>query len=117
MNSMLQRTRSVWMAEKPDAPPSLSSNLQTDVVIVGAGLGGLTTAYLLAREGRQVVVDSGSAGGGMTARTTAHLTCALDDRWHEMISLRGEDDARVAADAHRGAIDLVERIAAEGRID
>jgi glycine/D-amino acid oxidase-like deaminating enzyme/nitrite reductase/ring-hydroxylating ferredoxin subunit len=57
-----------------------------------------------------VVIDSGPPGGGMTARTTAHLTNALDDRWYEMISLRGEEDAALAAEAHSAAIDLIESI-------
>ena len=43
------------------------------------GIAGLTTAYLLEREGRSVVVlDDGVVGGGMTGRTTAHLTNAYD---------------------------------------
>jgi glycine/D-amino acid oxidase-like deaminating enzyme/nitrite reductase/ring-hydroxylating ferredoxin subunit len=111
MSSIDQRTRSLWMAELPAAAPALPEDTDCDVVVVGAGLAGVTAAYLLAREGRRVVVlDSGPPGGGMTGRTTAHLTSALDDRWHHLISIRGEDDARMAARAHAGAIDLIEEI-------
>jgi glycine/D-amino acid oxidase-like deaminating enzyme/nitrite reductase/ring-hydroxylating ferredoxin subunit len=111
MNSIAQRTRSLWMADLPATAPTLAEDIDADVVIVGAGLGGVTAAYLLAREGRRVVVlDAGPPGGGMTGRTTAHLTSALDDRWHHLISIRGEEDARVAADAHASAIDLIEEI-------
>ena len=50
----------------------------------------MTTAYLLAREGKQVVVlDDGAIGGGMTGRTTAHLVNALDDRFYELERLHG----------------------------
>ena len=118
MNALNERTRSLWMTELPRPSPALTQNLLTDVVVVGAGLGGLTTAYLLAKAGRKVaVIDAGVPGGGMTARTTAHLTCALDDRWYELIALRGADDATLAADAHRSAIDLVEEIQANEDID
>jgi glycine/D-amino acid oxidase-like deaminating enzyme/nitrite reductase/ring-hydroxylating ferredoxin subunit len=109
MNSTAQRTRSVWAQEPTAAPPALSTDLVADVVIVGAGMGGVTAAYLLARQGRKVVVlDAGVPGGGMTGRTTAHLVSALDDRWYDLISIRGEDDARLAADAHESAIDFIE---------
>ena len=51
----------------------------------GAGIAGMTTAYLLGREGKSVVVlDDGPIGGGMTGRTTAHLVNALDDRYFEL---------------------------------
>jgi glycine/D-amino acid oxidase-like deaminating enzyme/nitrite reductase/ring-hydroxylating ferredoxin subunit len=117
MNSIAQRTRSLWMPELAAASGGDAADVETDIVVVGAGLGGVTTAYLLAREGRRVVVlDAGPPGGGMTGRTTAHLTAALDDRWHDLISIRGEAEARVAADAHRGAIDLVEEIQDRERI-
>ena len=43
----------------------LTENLTADVCIIGAGIAGVTTAYLLAREGRDVVlIDDGPVGGG-----------------------------------------------------
>ena len=51
----------------------------SDIVVIGAGIAGLSTAYLLGCEGRSVVVlDDGLIGGGMTDRTTAHLSNAVD---------------------------------------
>jgi len=53
---------SLWMAtaDTPDAP-ALATDVDADVCVVGAGIAGLTTAYLLGREGRRVVVlDDGS---------------------------------------------------------
>src|SRR5689334_6447738 len=92
-------TLSVWAAtgRTPNESP-LSHDTSTNVVIIGAGIAGLTTAYLLARAGKAVVVlDDGPIGGGMTARTTAHLSCALDDRFYELEKLFGADGARLAA--------------------
>ena len=60
----------------------LPARSSTDVCIVGGGITGLTTAYLLARAGSRVVVlESGELGSGETCRTTAHLASALDDRF------------------------------------
>lgn len=108
-----QATTSVWMATaNTPSQPQLKQNIRTDVCIIGAGIAGLTTAYLLAKEGRSVVVlDDGAIGGGMTGRTTAHLTNAFDDRYFEMEKLHGEDGSRLIAQSHTAAINKVEEIA------
>jgi glycine/D-amino acid oxidase-like deaminating enzyme/nitrite reductase/ring-hydroxylating ferredoxin subunit len=112
------QTLSVWMdtAAIPLETP-LTEQINADVCIVGAGIAGMTTAYLLAREGKSVVVlDDGPIGGGMTGRTTAHLVNALDDRYCELERLHGEDGARLAAESHTAAIDRVEQIVNEEKI-
>src|SRR5436305_12170042 len=91
--------------------PSLDNDIRADVCVVGAGIAGLTTAYLLAQEGKSVVVlDDGPIGGGESGRTTAHLASALDDRYFELERLHGEDGARLAADSHAKAVDRIEEI-------
>ena len=104
-------------ADTPSEQP-LSTDTSTNVCIIGAGIAGLTTAYLLARAGKSVIVlDDGPIGGGMTARTTAHLTNALDDRFYELERLVGEEGSRLAAESHSAAIDRVEAIVGEEKID
>lgn len=114
-----QQSTSLWMATA-DTPsePDLTDNVRTEVCLVGAGIAGLTTAYLLASEGRSVVVlDDGAIGGGMTGRTTAHLTSAFDDRYTEMEKLHGEDGSRLIAWSHSAAIDKIEEIVNRENID
>src|SRR5262245_51056170 len=97
---------------------SLLQDLKADVCIVGAGIAGITTAYCLAREGKSVVVlDDGLIGGGETSRTTAHLSNAMDDRYFEIARLHGQEGARVCAESHTTAIDLIESIVAQEAID
>jgi glycine/D-amino acid oxidase-like deaminating enzyme/nitrite reductase/ring-hydroxylating ferredoxin subunit len=112
-------TRSLWIqSTETQLPPALGGNLRTEVCIIGAGIAGVTTAYLLARAGRQVtVLDDGALGGGETGRTTAHLSSALDDRFHVVERLHGADGARIAAASHRAAIDWIENTVREERID
>lgn len=96
----------------------LDRDLRVNVCIVGAGIAGMTCAYLLARTGRSIVViDDGPIAGGETGRTTAHLTAALDDRYYEIEKLHGKDGARIAATSHSAAIDRVESIASLEEID
>jgi glycine/D-amino acid oxidase-like deaminating enzyme len=112
-------TASVWMgsAELPSGP-ALRMDITTDVCVVGAGIAGLTTAYLLAEKGQAVVIlDDGPIASGETSRTTAHLVNALDDRYFELESLHGEKWARLAAESHSAAIDRIEAIIAQEKIE
>jgi glycine/D-amino acid oxidase-like deaminating enzyme/nitrite reductase/ring-hydroxylating ferredoxin subunit len=105
-------------AEVPTQSAALAEDTRADVCVVGAGIAGMTTAYLLAREGKSVVVlDDGPVGAGMTERTTAHLSNAIDDRYYEIERLHGEKGARLTASSHTAAIDRIETIVNEEGID
>jgi glycine/D-amino acid oxidase-like deaminating enzyme/nitrite reductase/ring-hydroxylating ferredoxin subunit len=112
------KTVSVWMATTPRSNDrsALIGEARADVCVIGAGIAGLTTAYLLCKEGRSVIVlDDGPVAGGETCRTTAHLVTALDDRYYELERLHGEKGARLAHESHAAAIDQIEKyIVAEG---
>src|SRR6476661_8629133 len=112
-------TDSPWQASELSTQlPSLDADLQTDVCIVGGGISGMTTAYLLAGEGRSVVVlNDGPIGGGETGRTTAHLSNAFDDRYYEVERLFGERGSRSIAESHTAAIDKIEQIVRNEQID
>lgn len=91
--------------------PKLSESLNADVCVVGSGIAGLTTAYLLAREGKRVVVlDMLTVGGGMTRYTSAHLSNVIDDGIYEIEQLHGARGARLAVESHGAAIDQIEEI-------
>jgi glycine/D-amino acid oxidase-like deaminating enzyme len=119
MHSDSGNTQSVWMdtAEVPEYP-ALMENLRADVCVVGAGIAGLSTAYLLAKSGKSVVVlDDGPVAGGETGRTTAHLSNAFDDRYYEVERLHGEVKARLTLESHTTAIDTIESIVRSEGID
>lgn len=110
---------SLWeaTAELPTLP-TLGQDTAADVCVVGAGIAGLTTAYLLARAGRRVVVlDSHTLAGGQTRHTTAHLSNQLDIYYSELERLYGEEISRHAAQSHTAAIDYAETITHEEQID
>jgi glycine/D-amino acid oxidase-like deaminating enzyme len=119
MKDASEQTTSLWMATvTPPPEPALDHDTHADVCVVGAGVAGMTTAYLLARQGVSVVVlDSGRVGSGQTRRTTAHLSNAIDDRYTEIERLHGLDGARLAADSHTTAINCIEAIVREEEID
>jgi glycine/D-amino acid oxidase-like deaminating enzyme/nitrite reductase/ring-hydroxylating ferredoxin subunit len=116
---MPPKNEPVWIAtaQIPAYAP-LVSDTKADVCVVGAGISGLTTAYLLTQLGKSVVViDDGAVGSGMTGATTAHLANALDDRYVEIERLHGARGASLAAESHTAAIDRIEAIVAREKID
>jgi glycine/D-amino acid oxidase-like deaminating enzyme/nitrite reductase/ring-hydroxylating ferredoxin subunit len=104
--------RAPWLETvEPIARPPLSANLEADVCVVGAGIAGLTTAYLLAGEGLSVVLlERGVAGGGETGRTTAHLTNVMDDRLCDLERAVGREGVRRAVESHGAAVDWIEAV-------
>ena len=118
-NSDEGKNVSYWQASQEGlSTGSLTASVTTDVCIIGGGIAGLTTAYLLTRAGKKVVViDDGAIGGGETARTTAHLTNAIDDRFYRIAKWHGDDKAKLAYESHTAAIDEIERIVSMEQID
>ncbi len=114
----LGQSISLWMETTGEPHQSmLVDDSHADVCIVGAGIAGITTAYLLAKQGKSVIVlDDGAVGGGQTQRTTAHLSNALDDRYYEIERLHGAEGAKLAASSHTAAIDRIESIIGEEQI-
>src|SRR5215467_5641613 len=110
---------SAWIdGHKITAHKELSSDLRTDICIVGAGIAGLSVAYLLSREGKSVVVlEAGHIGFGETSRTTGHLSNALDDRYSELERLFGRDGAARAQQSHWEAIGAIEQIVDREQIE
>jgi len=112
MNASKELTKSLWM-QGDIVPPALQlkGDLACDTVVVGSGIAGLSTAYELTREGRDVVViDRGSIAGGMTSRTTAHLAPVCDDGLSLLLGMRGEELARKFQKSQEAAVDRIESI-------
>ena len=98
----------------------LREGLHVDVAVIGAGITGLTAALLLAERGRSVaVLEKETVAAGETRHTTAHLTVAVDARYHYIRRKYGREEARLVAEAGLSAIgkiaDLVQRYSIDCR--
>lgn len=114
-----EQSQSLWEStgEQPQFP-ALAENVRCEVCVVGGGIAGVTAAYLLAGEGKQVVLLSDSAlGGGETGQTSAHLSSALDERYLHLERMHGAQGARLAYQSHAAAIARIESIVRDEQIE
>src|SRR5687767_6017771 len=116
--AMNENSRSLWQTTEhtPHYPP-LRGMITADVCVVGAGIAGLTTAYLLARQGVGVaVVEAFDIGSGETGRTTAHIAVP-DDRYWAIEEAYGVDVSRGVAESFAAAADTIESIVRNENIE
>jgi glycine/D-amino acid oxidase-like deaminating enzyme/nitrite reductase/ring-hydroxylating ferredoxin subunit len=118
MNAADERSRSLWIDTVVADAPALADDKRVDTVVVGSGIAGLSTAYELVCRGQKVaVLDRGRIAGGMTSRTSAHLTSQSDDGFKTLTQVRGLDGAKAFYESHAAAIDRIEAIAQGERIE
>ncbi len=96
--------KTTWL---PRFPP-LDQTLTVDVAVVGAGITGITTAYLLKKAGLSVaLLERGRCAEIDTGHTTAHLTAATDLRLHELQHRFGAPAAKAVWDAGTAALNRI----------
>lgn len=109
----------IWFSEKEEArSPQLTQSIKTDVVIVGGGLAGVFSAYLLAKEGKKVVLlEKDRIGNGQTDYTTAFITYVVDTNLSKMVEKIGEENAKLVWDSGKMALAEIERIISNEKIE
>src|SRR5215203_5980167 len=100
---------SVWLAgDDAVRHPPQQGDADADVVVIGAGVTGLTTALLLQRAGPAVaVIDMHRVATGTTGHTTGKVTSQHGVTYAQLVRDRGEDVARLYADANEAGLQLV----------
>ena len=105
-------TTSVWHAGAPTTSfPSLPGDAETDIVIVGGGITGITLAALLADAGRNVIVlEALRIGEGTTGHSTGNLYGVVG-QMQQLHSAWDTETARRVVQSRLEAVNLVENIA------
>src|SRR5687767_9184153 len=119
--TMAQRTRShagtlPYWADSASLPlfSKLDRDLTVDVVVIGGGIVGLTTAYLVAAAGQSVaLIERDRCAAIDTGHTTAHVTMVTDSRLGELSRKFGNTHAQAVWDAGLAAIAEIETIVRE----
>jgi glycine/D-amino acid oxidase-like deaminating enzyme/nitrite reductase/ring-hydroxylating ferredoxin subunit len=114
-----RKNTSLWIDTAPttDYPP-LEPGRHFDVAVLGGGIAGLTTAYLLQRDGANVaVLEAGRVGAGVTGYTTAKVTSLHGTVYSSVESKFGADGARVYGEANEAAKEWMAALVEELGID
>jgi glycine/D-amino acid oxidase-like deaminating enzyme/nitrite reductase/ring-hydroxylating ferredoxin subunit len=109
MSTRAMNTLSYWR-DTQSLPrfSALDRDLQVDVVIVGAGITGITTAYLLKRAGFSVaLLERDRCGGVDTSYTSGHLTYVTDLRLNQLVRRFGDNHAQAVWEAGSAALDRI----------
>lgn len=111
--------KSVWSEScKFRKREALNKDIKTDVLVIGAGIAGILTAYMLKQKGREVVViDAAEIASGNTKNTTAKITSQNDLIYSKLITEFGEEKARQYAKANELAIKKYKEIIEDKRIE
>lgn len=120
-----ERGESLWIQrqyrfEQQDSNkrPALENDISTEVAVIGAGMAGILTAYLLKERGvSAVVLECNETGGGITKNTTAKITSQHNLIYHKLIMYKGEEQAWQYAAANQKALDKYEEIISKLGID
>jgi glycine/D-amino acid oxidase-like deaminating enzyme len=107
-----------WVGARQKAYRKIKDDVTADVAIIGGGLTGLLTAYLLAKNGKKVaVLEAGTLGSGATAYTTAFITQVIDTSLSNLMKMFGAKTAQRIWQAGQHAIKTIETIVKKERID
>jgi glycine/D-amino acid oxidase-like deaminating enzyme/nitrite reductase/ring-hydroxylating ferredoxin subunit len=108
-----------WIDTTPATQyPSLDEEIETDVVIIGGGITGLTAAYVLKQKGKKVaVVEADKIAEGVTGHTTAKITSLHTLIYDQLVKRFGTDKARLYGDAQETALEFISSLVKEHKID
>lgn len=100
---------SLWLDQyKLKSFPTLKTDLETDVLVVGGGITGITTALLLVEEGFKVsIVEKNKLLYGTTGQTTAKVTIQHGLVYQDLIKKLGIVKSQLYADSNRKALELI----------
>ncbi|MEK3883444.1 FAD-dependent oxidoreductase [Paenibacillus sp. PL2-23] len=99
-----------WAQSQEGLPsyPKLEEDIDTEIAVVGGGITGITTAYLLAMAGMRVtLLEAGKLLSGTTSHTTAKITAQHDLIYDELIKQEGYEKAGLYYTANRDALQFI----------
>ncbi|MGG7176738.1 FAD-dependent oxidoreductase [Clostridium paraputrificum] len=96
----------------------LNSSEECDCAVIGGGIAGLTTAYLLSKKGKKVkLVDANEIGYGCTGRNTGKITTQHNIIYSKIKKKYGIEKAKNYYDGNKSAVDFIENLIKENEIE
>lgn len=110
---------SYWVeSTKETNYPEISENMDTDVLIIGGGITGIATAYMLSNSGLNIcITDADRMAMGVTANTTAKITSQHGLLYNYLLNSFGFETAKCYLDSNEDAIKTISDIIKKENID
>ena len=110
---------SFWIINNQgESYPTLDKDIETEYLIVGAGLTGLHTAYMLSKQNKKIiVVESDKVGYGSSGRNTGKITSSHGLIYESISKKYGEEKARLYYEANEEGLRLIKDIVKKYNID
>lgn len=111
---------SLWQQSMPpyEAANEADPSSEYDVIVIGGGITGVSTAWLLQKAGKRcLVIEARCLGFGTTGGTTAHINTLFDTSYATISQNFGDENAQRVADMAKEAIELIKRNIKELSID
>ncbi|MEG1943363.1 MAG: FAD-binding oxidoreductase, partial [Angelakisella sp.] len=111
--------QSIWSKETElTSRAALGGDLTVEVAVIGGGMAGILTAYMLQKKGKNVVLlEAQTIGSGQTKNSTAKITSQHNIIYNRLIHDFGIEKAKQYADANEAAVAMYRSIVAEEHID
>lgn len=107
-----------WIEEPADLQPELQGHVSADVIVVGAGFAGLSTALELTARGAKVIVLEQEFGGfGASGRNAGYLVGRMGIEFDLFARRVGREKARQCVSYYDQAVGYVQRRLGELEID
>lgn len=107
-STLINSPHSYWLEQSVPQFPTLKENITTEFAVVGGGIVGIITAYLLAKAGNDVtLIEASKLISGVTGNTTAKLSAQHALIYSELIKTFNEDKARLYYDANMDGIHFI----------
>ena len=88
-----------------------SKNIKTDILIIGGGITGLTTAYFLKDTNKKItIIDKSLIGKGVTSKTTAKISFLQQDIYGKLTKMHNGKIAKNYYNSQKEAINIITNI-------
>ena len=110
---------SIWIDNIKDKElPKLKENITCDILIIGGGIAGLSTAYNLKDTDKKIIlIEQSKCGLGVTSNNTGKLTYMQDLIYHKIEKNYNFKVAKLYLESQKEAIDIITNIIKENKIE